>query len=469
MSHSTQQVVPAPTDGGGRDTGPRPSRFLLSVSLLIVAVVLLTTSIIALTRSHHPVSRAASGPHAAAASSAAGVETPSADPLTRMIAGYQSRLRSESNDWQTWGNLALAYVQQARVTVNPAYYPKASGAWRRSMQLHPHGNFIALAARGALEAARHDFSAALRDTSAASRLDPYNVTILAALTDAQTQLGRYGDARHTIARMMRVRPGTPAYARLSYADELAGHVGAARQAMRRALSDTSAPADRAFAYYYLGELELNHGNPTTALRRYRRGLQGAPTDTSCLEGVAKAEAAMGRNAAAIRDFTAVVNRVPQPQYVLEFGEFLQSLGRMAQAERQYTTFRTELRLFRANGVRTDLEPAQFFADHGRPDRALRYARQGVSTRPFLEMQDALAWALHRTGRDPAALRTEALAMRPGMRNALLFFHRGMIEKSLGRKSAARRDLATALAINPQFNPLQAPVARHALISLGGAT
>ena len=53
----------------------------------------------------------------------------------------------------------------------------------------------------------------------------------------------------------------------------------------------------------------------------------------------------------------------------------------------------------------------------------------------------------------------------GWRNALFLFHRGMIEKALGRSAAASTDLHAALTLNPHFNPLQTPVAQHALTAL----
>jgi hypothetical protein len=44
----------------------------------------------------------------------------------------------------------------------------------------------------------------------------------------------------------------------------------------------------------------------------------------------------------------------------------------------------------------------------------------------------------------------------------------MIERSLGQREEARRDLSDALRINPYFSVLQARVARAALAGLGGA-
>jgi hypothetical protein len=42
----------------------------------------------------------------------------------------------------------------------------------------------------------------------------------------------------------------------------------------------------------------------------------------------------------------------------------------------------------------------------------------------------------------------------------------MIERALGLKAAAAKDLQTALKFNPHFSPLQAPLARNVLRQLG---
>ena len=116
----------------------------------------------------------------------------------------------------------------------------------------------------------------------------------------------------------------------------------------------------------------------------------------------------------------------------------------------------------------DSDPTLFNADHGDPVQALRYGQAGIKARPFVEMDDAYAWALHKNGRDLEALDYARQATATGMRNALFYFHRGMIEAALGRNGAARADLAAALAINPHFNPLQTPIARAMLTQLEAA-
>jgi Flp pilus assembly protein TadD len=74
--------------------------------------------------------------------------------------------------------------------------------------------------------------------------------------------------------------------------------------------------------------------------------------------------------------------------------------------------------------------------------------------------------LHATGHDREALRYARSATRLGTKDARLLFHRGMIETALGRVDAARRSLRAALAADPHFSPLQAPIARRTLATLG---
>ena len=52
------------------------------------------------------------------------------------------------------------------------------------------------------------------------------------------------------------------------------------------------------------------------------------------------------------------------------------------------------------------------------------------------------------------------ALRLGTLDAAKFFHRGMIERCLGRPAAARVWFRRALALNPHFSLIWSPVARR---------
>jgi hypothetical protein len=116
-------------------------------------------------------------------------------------------------------------------------------------------------------------------------------------------------------------------------------------------------------------------------------------------------------------------------------------------------------LLRANGVRTDLETALFDVDHAvRLRRALSLARAAQAERPSIDGDDVLAWALVRNGRCSEALHYSKRALRLGTRDAVKFFHRGMVERCLGDSAVAKRWFRRALSVNPHFSLLWAPAA-----------
>jgi hypothetical protein len=70
--------------------------------------------------------------------------------------------------------------------------------------------------------------------------------------------------------------------------------------------------------------------------------------------------------------------------------------------------------------------------------------------------------LYRAGADRAALTAVDRALSTGVHSALFVFHRGVIVRALGHRSAGDRDLARALRWDPSFSPLLAAVARRLL-------
>jgi tetratricopeptide (TPR) repeat protein len=387
------------------------------------------------------------------------------DLLSASISQAQARLRDFPSDQATWAGLGSAYVQQARVTGDPTYYPKAEGALRRSLALNPRTNWQAMAGLGALANARHDFSEALTWARKASAINAFDATVHGVEDDALTQLGDYPGAARAAQKMLDLQPGVPAFTRASYHFELGGDVKKARWALDRALAEATEPSDIAYCRYYLGELAFNEGDPKAALTQYELGLSADPASDALLAGRAKAQAALGRWTAAVHDYARVIARVPQAQYVLENAELLMSLGH--DATEQFTLLSAEQKLLAANGVVDDLMTATVEADHGSASVAVRHAEAEWRRRKSVLVADALGWALHRAGRDREALRYARHANRLDWRNATFRFHLGMIELSLGRRAQAHQNLAAALKINPYFSVLQAPVARRALIRSAG--
>ena len=384
-----------------------------------------------------------------------------------VMSSLQARLAAAPRDWRSWAQLGQVYVQTARRTGDPSFYPKAEGALARSLSLQPE-NLGALIGMSSLAAARHDFVAALRWGLQAEQAGKYTAAAYGVAGDALIELGRYPEAFATFQRMVDLRPDLSSYARASYARELQGDVSGAIADMTLALQAASSPADAAWADYQLGELWFNSGRLDRAESSYARATQLDGSFLPAREGLAKVAAARGTYGRAIDLYRSVIDRMPLPQYVIELGDVYTAAGRNADAAEQAALLAVEERLARANGVNLDLEAATYDADHGRAGAALKAARAEWNRRHSVLVADALAWALYANGRYTEALSYSTRALSLGTRNASFWFHRGMIERLLGHRAAARDALARALSINPAFSVRWAPVARHTLSSLAGS-
>ncbi|MER6816104.1 hypothetical protein ABT299_43145 [Spirillospora sp. NPDC000708] len=413
--------------------------------LLLVTGVLAATAVVVVGMFRGPDSPSTS-------SSGAGPGSPAGAAPEGVIARYQQTLRRAPGDYSTWAALGAAYVQQARITVNPDFYPKAEGALRRSLTLNTTDNYQAMIGMAALANARHEFAAAVGWGKRARRIAPSSPDLYGTLNDAYTQLGDYRAATAAVARLNDLGPGVAAFTRASYELEMHGHAAAARRVLRQALQSAYAPSDVAYCRYYLGELALHSGDLGEAARQYQAASTADPTYLPALQGIAKTRALRGDLTSAINGYRDVVGRVPQPQYVAEYIELLRAAGRAGEAARQQDLLRSEQKLMADNGVVDDLSASEYAADTGDAAGALRHARAEWSRRHSVIVADALAWALHRNGHDRQALRYARQATRLGWRNALFYQHRADIHAALGDHGAAHRDRARAHRINPHLDP-----------------
>ncbi|MEU7895634.1 tetratricopeptide repeat protein [Nonomuraea sp. NPDC049152] len=427
-----------------------PSRrgVALAAGGLVLAVAL--TAAAALLPSSAP-------PAASAPAPAARVETAvSTTSVRAVVDALNARLRRLPLDHHAWAQLGAAYVQEARITSDPSLYARAQQALDRASALAP-GDAATLTGSAALAAGRHDFARAVRVADQAIAANPYGSTAYGVLSDAYTQLGRYGDAAKAADRMMALRPGISSYTRASYAAELRGDLAQARKLLGYALRDAYAPEDVAYARFSLGELSLHAGDLPAAAEQYRLALDSAPGFTPALAGGARAAALSGRLPQALDDYATLVARLPLPQYIIEYGEALAAAGR--DPAPQWKLLRAQRELMDAAAVKDDLTWAEFEADHGSPAKAVGHARAEYARHPNLSAADALAWALHRAGRDREALPYAVKATSTGWRNALVLRHRAAIEHALGDTAAAARTTARAEAANPTFVPALPALAR----------
>jgi tetratricopeptide (TPR) repeat protein len=394
---------------------------------------------------------------------------PAAGSLDASIASLESKLETAPDDWKSSAALGIAYVQRARITSDPSTYPLAQIVLNRSLKLQPTGNAEALVGLGTLAAARHHFTDALRWGRRAVKVAPYDADVYGLVGDAQLELGRYGAAFRSFQHMIDLRPTLASYARVSYALELRGNVDGAIAAMRAAYDVAAGPADVAWAAAHIAKIQFGAGRLRDAERWFRRARAADPGSMDAEAGLALIAWASGDLQGAIGAYERLASRYPSPEHVAILGDLYAAAGDGEPAAAQYELVEAEARLFRANGVDTDLEIALFEADHpsgGAARAALRAARAEWARRRSVHVADAYAWALYANGDYRKASALSAEALRLGTRNALFLFHAGMIRLRLRDEAGARSFLRQARDVSPFFSVRWSPVLREALSRLG---
>ncbi len=379
------------------------------------------------------------------------------------IAGLQAELRTDATNQKALDTLGLAYQQRARETADPTYYGKAGGILLRALRLQPD-DLIATAGLGQLALSRHQFRHALALGLRAKRISPTTAGVYGVIGDAEIELGRYRQAFAAFDRMNEIKPDVASYARVSYARELLGRTHGAEQAMELAASAAVGEREASsWTHVQIGLLQVNSGRPHAALVQMREALQLFPDYYLALDGMAQVEAELGNLRVATRLEQQAVAKVPLPQYVGLLGDLERVTGHTTAADREYALIPVIQKLLAANGVRNDLDIAQFDVDHGIDlPRSLVLARKGYHERPSILGDDVVGWALARNGRCAAALKWSKRSLRLGTQDPVKLFHRGYIAACLGDRATARTYYARALALNPRFSLLWAPVARKGL-------
>jgi tetratricopeptide (TPR) repeat protein len=371
-----------------------------------------------------------------------------AGSIAETVTQLEARVEAFPNDDVALATLAIAYVEQARITGDPTRYRLADEVLGSSLDANDDDNYLAYAGLAAVAAARHDFPTAERHALSGLEINPANATLWGVLSDVQIQLGKYDDGFASVERMGDLVPDIASITRAAYVAELTGDSEEARRLMQRALEESFTGDDRAFALFQLGELKLGEGEPNEALGYFLDALTASPNDISALSGKAHALGQAGQIQTAAANYELLLDRAPLADFMIEYGEFLDGHGEVDEAEVWYDRARAQIEIDRANGVQPDAALIFFEVDHGDPGQALVMAEAAVEDRPFFELQEALAWALYRNNRFADAAEAVERAGALGIQDPELHIRAALIQHALGDAEAAHAHLETAMQINP---------------------
>ena len=363
-----------------------------------------------------------------------------------------------------YNNLAIIYIRRARETGDFSLNSKAEAAVNRALELKPD-NYDAQKIQASLLLTFHRFDEGLEAGKKLQPEHPQDAFVYGVLTDANVELGNYAEAIDSAQKMVDLRPNMESYSRVSYIRSLHGDSDGAIEAMSLAarIADPKNTEAQAWCLTHLGDEYFKVGRLAEAEKQYDAALTVFPNYHFALAAKGKIRAAFGDYENAVKFYTQAQERVPLTPTNIALGNIYTKTGKPDEAKKQYDLAEFIEQKFGNLDQRT---LALMWADQDtKLDEALAIAEKEHRRRKDIFTADIYAWCLYKKGQFEAAQKAINEAMRLKTKDALFFYHAGMIEKGLGNKKAAADYLKKALDLNSAFDILQVEKAKAALKEL----
>jgi tetratricopeptide (TPR) repeat protein len=443
----------------------------------IAAISIMALGLAALTLNAYRISRASSFFPTSMALPAA-VELPSERATTEQsIRFLEKRVQRDPEDFIAHNKLIGYYLQRVRETGDLTYLNLASRASRASLSTMPaEKNSAGLAGLAQVEFSTHEFALSRDHAKRLAELEPDKSYPQQILGDALLELGEYEAAKGAYWRMEQLgsAQGLMAVAteqRLARLAALHGDSPSAVRHMRKAtslaLAMPSPPRETvAWCRWQLGELAFSTGDYDAAEQHDRDALTTFPDYYRALASLGRVRAARGDISGGIEQYERAIRLLPDPSFVATLGDLYELSGRHSDAQTQYALVEAIARLGAASGNLYNRQQALFHADHdAKPQEAHADAVKEYAVRKDIYGADALAWTALKAGKLSEAQASIKEALRLGTQDAKLFYHAALIARATGDVSSARSYLERAVALNPEFDPLQAAIAKKTLAKL----
>jgi tetratricopeptide (TPR) repeat protein len=376
----------------------------------------------------------------------------------------QKKIKDDPDDFIAQNKLAAWHLQHLRETGDLASLEIAMNAAQASLAALPaEHNTGGLALLAQAEFTAHEFAASRQHAERLVELEPGKGYPFEILGDDLLELGEY-DRAETAFRAFELYGGVQDLTRVAIEQRLSrlaflhGDQQSAAQHMLRALKIALSlvvppPETVAWCRWQLGELAFNAGNYSVAERHYRDALITVPGYFRAVASLGKVRAAHGDLTEAIAKYEHAIRIIPDPLFVTALGDLYKRVGRNQEAEKQYQLVEaiSKLNVY-------SRQQALFYADHDlKPEEAFSIAMKEYAVRKDIYGADALAWTALKAGRLREAQTAMNEALRLGTQDAKLFYHAGEIAQAAHDFAGALNYFKRVSDLNPEFDPLQAPL------------
>ena len=278
--------------------------------------------------------------------------------------------------------------------------------------------------------------------------------VRALRADVALQEGDYATAGAGYEGALRALRTWANLARVAYLKSVTGEASAADALYAEAEREITAKEMRSYAWLQVqqGYRDLVAGRHDAAGMHYERASRAYSGYWLVDEHIAELLAAQRKFDEAVAMYRKVIARNPRPELQQALGDLYLYMGKPDEAKPWHDrALDAYLASVRRGEVQYLHHLAGFYADVRQDGpEAVMWARADLKLRRSFAVHDAMAWALYRDGRFAEAVAEMREALAPGVNDAHLFFHAGMIHLAAGRTEEGRRFLQRAAEVNPHF-------------------
>lgn len=377
-------------------------------------------------------------------------------PADSLIELYKSKISEDPDDYYNYTKLGESYIQKGREVGGRKPYHQAEQALRKAVELYPDG-YAAYIYLGQVSSYTHNFQQTIEYAKKAIKLKPEKSVPYGLLGDAYMELGRYEEAGRAYQIASMISPGFYSLSRISQLKDVTGDTSGAILAMKESIelaeSGNLPIENRAWANVMLGSLYLKEGNIEEAEGYYEKALETFQDYYLALGQLAQLHIESGEYDEAAVLYERAIKLNPRPQYYLALGKVYEELGMTEKSEASYRKAEEGYKEYSKNGIKGhSRELVLYYTDNDiKLDRALKLAKKDSADTEDIYAFDTLAWAYYKTGNIDEARDAINKSLRMGTKDAVLYYHAGMIYYKLNKSEEAEKYFRLVLETNPFFD------------------
>ncbi|NJN34125.1 MAG: hypothetical protein HC817_07630 [Saprospiraceae bacterium] len=204
------------------------------------------------------------------------------------IEGLRDKIRRNPADFKAKLQLAMAYVQQSRITGDHAFFDDAALQLAHEILEKEPKNFDALAIKATVLLSQHHFTEGATLAENIIQTYPDAAFGYGLLCDAYVELGYYEKAMAAADKMNAIRPDLRSYSRIAYLREIFGNLEGAKMAMEMAVNAGVAGLEQTeWCRTQLAKLYELTGETAKAQELYHISLITRPDYPYALAGLAR--------------------------------------------------------------------------------------------------------------------------------------------------------------------------------------